>query len=93
MNFRLRFALATALALAFPSCRSCSAPPTKEPPTAEGEPCTTDLQCETGLCFALQGQASLCKRKCTAGCTKIEVCTQVDLNRFGCVPALLTARR
>ena len=85
MNLRLWFALATALAM--PACKSCNAPPVKEPPKAEGDACKTDLECQTGLCFALQGQASLCKRKCTAGCTKDEVCTQVDLNRYGCVPA------
>ncbi len=86
MNVRLWFALAAA-ALAMPACKSCNAPPTKEPVKAEGDPCMTDLECETGLCFGLQGQASVCKRKCTAGCTKQEVCTQIDLNRYGCVPA------
>ncbi len=86
MNVRLWIALATAV-LVLPACGGCSKPPTKDPVKPEGDPCVTDIECETGLCFALKGEALKCRRKCTAGCTKEEVCTQVDLNRFGCVPA------
>jgi hypothetical protein len=79
-------ALFLAAALALPACTSCNAPPVKERLKTEGDSCEKDINCDTGLCFALAGQAQKCGRKCSAGCTAEEVCTQIDLQRFGCVP-------
>lgn len=63
----------------------------REPPTAgqlkkEGEECFTDESCETGLCDALPNGPTLCVRKCSAGCTDREVCTQLTPDRFACAP-------
>jgi hypothetical protein len=53
----------------------------------EGDPCEKDDDCESGLCFALKGEASLCGRKCTSGCdAQTQICTQLGFQRYGCVP-------
>ncbi|MFZ5471174.1 MAG: MopE-related protein [Myxococcota bacterium] len=65
---------------------TCGEPPAKDTLKPEGVACGADSECETGLCDALPGGEKLCMRKCTAGCRQLEVCTQLALDRYGCVP-------
>lgn len=85
MNHRALI-LAVAALFAVPACQCGKTPPGKPILKGEGDPCDTDEQCETGLCFALPTQGKKCGRKCATGCKPEEVCTAIDFQRFGCVP-------
>ncbi len=50
----------------------------------EGEPCSADDRCETGLCDGVT--QAVCVRKCAVGCNAEEVCTQLTPGRFSCQP-------
>jgi hypothetical protein len=65
---------------------ACSCTPKKpavETLKKEGEACTSDDRCETGLC---DGISPVCVRKCAVGCNAEEVCTQLTPGRFSCQP-------
>ncbi len=74
--------------VAITSSCNCNRPPPKDPVILEGQPCTDDILCETGLCESINGAARLCVRKCTTGCRALEVCTPLTPERLGCVPEL-----
>jgi hypothetical protein len=78
-------ALAACIAVSFAACQCGHQPPPKQTLKMEGEPCTSDDQCETGLCDgpALVTSAT-CVRKCADGCKDGEVCIQWTPNRFAC---------
>ncbi|MHB8872159.1 MAG: MopE-related protein, partial [Myxococcaceae bacterium] len=82
---KLRLAAMAACLLAVAGCK-CNSAPTREGLKPEGVPCTIDAQCETGLCDALPKAGKLCMRKCSQECRQTELCTQLGLERFGCVP-------
>ena len=51
----------------------------------EGEVCSKDDQCKTGLCDAIAGTQTSCVRKCTDGCLANEICEQLTPGRYSCV--------
>jgi hypothetical protein len=59
--------------------------------TAEGQACTSDVECETGLCRDL-GEGGLCVQVCSQpnSCTAGEVCWSVD-GEQRCVPTVPAA--
>ena len=73
------------------SCQCGGKSPPHETLTPEGQPCTTDAQCQTQLCQALPGQPqAVCMRTCTAGCNTSEQCEPLGTAadpRYTCVPA------
>ncbi len=70
------------------ACECGKPPPTVEKQKKEGEACTSDDVCETGLCDSAPGFPTVCVRKCSVGCVAGEVCTQLTPNRFACQPDL-----
>jgi hypothetical protein len=86
VNPTLRRWLPFLLLLLAAACTCGKKPPTKTTLKNEGEPCTTDDVCVTGLCDAPAGFAPVCVRKCATVCNADEVCTQLTPNRFACQP-------
>lgn len=65
---------------------TCGNRPNKPTLLAEGELCTNDEACETGLCEPPPGKDKVCVRQCGNDCRTGEVCTQLTPNRFACQP-------
>ena len=81
----MRSSLVPLLAAAFfLSCGGTK--PLNKPLKVDGESCAKDDECQSGLCFALRGEALKCGAKCSAGCPSGTRCTQLDFQRYGCVP-------
>ena len=81
-----RAAAVVALAVALNGC-GCGRSPANEAPRDNGEECDDDGQCKSGLCDLVpRTLAKICLGKCISGCTVNEVCLNVGVNRFGCVP-------
>ena len=78
--------LLTALAVVAASSCTCGSRPATQVLTPEGEACSDDEQCETGLCDALDGAPKKCLRKCTSGCKGTDVCEPLVPGRYACVP-------
>ena len=72
------------LGAAFDAC-NCQRQTAIDSLIAEGQPCTSDDRCETGLCDAVNGEEKKCLRSCTIGCKENELCTTLSEGRLGCV--------
>lgn len=69
------------------SACNCSKPSVAPTPKALGEPCEKDVECGSGLCDAIPRTVEkICLQRCTEECPANQVCAQVGLNRYGCVP-------
>src|SRR5207253_10955297 len=88
MGRKLSWWALVALTTLAPACQCGSQPPPKAILHPEGDPCTDDEQCETGLCEKTRGGPSKCVRKCTAGCRALEVCAELAPQRYGRAPQL-----
>ncbi|MEW6433740.1 MAG: MopE-related protein [Myxococcota bacterium] len=86
MRLHHLFLLCAALAAVTTSACKCGSRPAAEVLLPEGEACTEDERCETGLCDAIDGQPKKCMRKCTAGCRGSDVCEPLVPGRYACVP-------
>ncbi len=65
---------------------ACSTPKPAVPSLkAEGDVCSKDDECKTGLCEGVAGTQTLCTRKCADGCAASEICEQLTPGRFSCV--------
>ena len=65
---------------------NCGKKPAAPAQLLEGEPCSNDERCVTGLCDAAPGFSAICVRRCGDGCNPTEVCVQLTPNRFACQP-------
>ncbi|MBE2250417.1 MAG: hypothetical protein IAE78_12815, partial [Myxococcus sp.] len=81
---RTSFQLVLLLVLTTAACTCGPRKPVNEALKREGEACSTDDGCETGLCDGVV--APVCVRKCSSTCNADEVCTQLTPGRFSCQP-------
>lgn len=76
--------LALLLALVTAACTCGPRKPINDTLKKEGEVCSSDDNCETGLCDGVV--QAVCVRKCSSTCKTEEVCTQLTPGRFSCQP-------
>lgn len=76
--------LALFLALSTAACTCGPRKPINDTLKKEGEVCSSDDNCETGLCDGVV--QAVCVRKCSSTCKTEEVCTQLTPGRFSCQP-------
>ncbi len=84
MLFRTSLHLALLVALTAAACTCGPRKPLSDTLKKEGEACSSDDNCETGLCDGVV--QAVCVRKCSSTCKTEEVCTQLTPGRFSCQP-------